>query len=176
MTGFQLAATVYLKSPSDAKAAVKDLNGCSIQGHTVQVVHLCGPGSADPNLISDQSLSTSETHKAETAGTGGLGTKGVTYSSSHGGPRCSVDRLTNVCDSPTASGTCVPQHYATMGSFDTIMARLSACHPNVGRQRIVDALLELWAKHQGFLSGIPLRSIVDMTSELLTQASTPSCV
>lgn len=88
------------------------------------------------------------------------------------GPRCSVDRLTNVCDSPTASGTCVPQHYATMGSFDTIMARLSERHPNVGRQRIVDALLELRAKHQGFLSGLPLRSIVDMTSELLTQAST----
>ncbi|XP_058642310.1 RNA-binding protein 44 isoform X3 [Onychostoma macrolepis] len=165
------AAIVYLKSPSDAKAAVKDLHGCSLQGHTVQVVQLRGPASADPELISDPPHSTSKTHKAEAAGDG-LGTKGVTYSSSPGGPRCSVDRLTNVCDSPTASGTCVPQHYATMGSFDTIMARLSQRHPNVGRQRIVDALLELRAKHRGFLSGLPLRSIVDMTSELLTQAST----
>ncbi|XP_050974428.1 RNA-binding protein 44 isoform X3 [Labeo rohita] len=169
------AAIVYLKNPSDAKAAVKDLNGCSLQGHTVQVVQLCGPASADPKLISNQFHSTLETHKAETAG-GGLGVKCLTYNSSHGGPRCSVDRLTNVCDSPTASGTCVPQHYATMGSFDTIMARLSERHPNVGRQRIVDALLELRAKHQGFLSGLPLRSIVDMTSELLTQASIPTYI
>uniref|UniRef100_A0A9J7ZGJ6 RRM domain-containing protein n=1 Tax=Cyprinus carpio carpio TaxID=630221 RepID=A0A9J7ZGJ6_CYPCA len=169
------AAIVYLKSPSDAKAAVKDLHGCSLQGHTVQVVQLHGPASADPKLISDPPHSTSKTHKEAAAGDG-LGTKGVTYTSSPGGPRCSVDRLTNVCDSPTASGTCVPQHYATMGSFDTIMARLSERHPNVGRQRIVDALLELRAKHQGFLSGLPLKSIVDMTSELLTQASTPTYI
>ncbi|XP_077071267.1 RNA-binding protein 44 isoform X2 [Siphateles boraxobius] len=161
------AAIVYLKSPSDAKAAVEDLNDRSFQGHTVQVKQLCRP--AEPTL-SDPSHSTSET-----AG-GGLGTKGGTYSPSHGGLRCSVDRLTNVCESPTASGTCVPQHYATMGSFDTIMARLSERHPNIGRQRIVDALLELRAQHQGFLSGLPLRSIVDMTSELLTQASTPTCI
>ncbi|XP_048050065.1 RNA-binding protein 44 isoform X5 [Megalobrama amblycephala] len=163
------AAIVYLKNPSDAKAAVEELNGHSLQGHTVQVVQLCRPALAEPTL-SDQSCSTSET-----AGDG-LGTKGVTYSLSHGGPRCSLDRLTNVCDSPTASGTCVPQHYATMGSFDTIMARLLERHPSVGRQRIVDALLELRAKHQGFLSGLPLRSIVDMTSELLSQASTPTCI
>ncbi|KAK7154032.1 hypothetical protein R3I94_007409 [Phoxinus phoxinus] len=163
------AAIVYLKSSSDAKAAVEDLNGHSLQGHTVQVVQLCRPALAEPTL-SDPSHSTSET-----AGDG-LGTKGKTYSPSHGGPRCSVDRLTNVCDSPTASGTCVPQHYATMGSFDTIMARMLERHPNIGRQRIVDALLELRAKHQGFLSGLPLRSIVDMTSELLTQASTPTCI
>ncbi|XP_059356026.1 RNA-binding protein 44 isoform X1 [Carassius carassius] len=165
------AAIVYLKSPSDAIAAVKDLHGCSLQGHTVQVEQLHGPVSADLKLICNLPHSTSKTHTEEAAGDG-LGTKGVTYTSSLGGPRCSVDRLTNVCDSPTASGTCVPQHYATMGSFDTIMARLSERHPNVGRQRIVDALLELRAKHQGFLSGLPLKSIVDMTSELLTQAST----
>ncbi|XDV30585.1 hypothetical protein PO909_033473 [Leuciscus waleckii] len=163
------AAIVYLKTSSDAKAAVEDLNGRSLQGHTVQVVQLCRPALAEPTL-SDPSHSTSETAGDR------LGTKGITYSPSHGGPRCSVDRLTNVCDSPTASGTCVPQHYATMGSFDTIMARMSERHPNICRQRIVDALLELRAKHQGFLSGLPLRSIVDMTSELLTQASTPTCI
>lgn len=83
-------------------------------------------------------------------------------------PRCSREKRTTICDLPTASGTCVPQHYATMGSFDTLMARLSERHPEVGRQRIVDALLELRAKHQGFLSGLPLRTIVEMTSDLLT--------
>lgn len=77
------AAIVYLKSPSDAKAAVKDLHGCSLQGHTVQVVQLRGPASADPKLISDPPHSTSKTHKEAAAGDG-LGTKGVTYTSSPG--------------------------------------------------------------------------------------------
>lgn len=81
----------------------------------------------------------------------------------------SLQKRTTVCDSPTASGTCVPQHYATMGSFDTLMAHLSLRHPEAGRQRIVDALLELRAKHQGFLSGLPLKTIVNMTSDLLTR-------
>ncbi|XP_073768211.1 RNA-binding protein 44 isoform X10 [Danio rerio] len=168
------AAIVYLKSYIDAKAAVEDLNGRSLQGHAVQVVHLSGTVSADLKP-SDLSHSASESHKEDTAGDE-LRTKNLTYGSSHGGPRCSLERLTNVCNSPTASGTCVPQHYATMGSFDTIMARLSERHPNVARQRIVDALLELRAKHQGFLSGLPLRSIVDMTSELLTQTSSSARV
>ncbi|KAK1788841.1 hypothetical protein P4O66_014837, partial [Electrophorus voltai] len=85
---------------------------------------------------------------------------------------CSLDKLTNIHDTPTALGTCVPQHYATMGSFDTIMSRLSERHPEVGRQRIVGALLALRAKHQHVLSGLPLREIVDMTSELLMAEST----
>lgn len=74
-----------------------------------------------------------------------------------------------VCISPTAKGTCVPQHFGTMSSFDTLMGELTQRHPDVGRQRIVDALIELKAKHQGILSGLPLRTIRDMISELLTR-------
>lgn len=71
------AAIVYLKNPSDAKAAVEDLNGRSLQGHTVQVEQLCRPALAEPTLR-DQPRSTSKT-----AGDG-LRTKGVTYSLPHG--------------------------------------------------------------------------------------------
>lgn len=74
---FCRAAIVYLKSSSDAKAAVEDLNGRSLQGQIVQVVQLCRPALAEPTL-SNPSHSTSET-----AGDG-LGTKGVTYSPTHG--------------------------------------------------------------------------------------------
>lgn len=77
--------------------------------------------------------------------------------------------MINVQDKPSASGTCVPQHYATMGSFDTLMARLSERHPGLSRQRLVGALLDLRAKHQGYLSGLPLREITDMVSDLLTK-------
>lgn len=77
-----------------------------------------------------------------------------------------------VCISPTAKGTCVPQHYGTMDSFNTLMSELTQHHPDIGRQRIVDALMELKAKHQGVLSSLPLSTIREMTSELLTTANT----
>lgn len=77
-----------------------------------------------------------------------------------------------VCISPTAKGTFVPQHYGTMSSFDTLIAELTQLYPEVGRQRIVDAMLELRAKHQGVLCGMPLRTIREMISELLTRPQT----
>lgn len=74
-----------------------------------------------------------------------------------------------VCISPTAKGTCVPQQYGTMGGFDTLMSELRQLHPDVGRQQIVAALLELRARHQAVLSGLPLNTIREMASELLTR-------
>lgn len=70
---------------------------------------------------------------------------------------------------PTMKGTCVPQHYATMGGLETLMAELSQRHPDVGRQRLVDALVELRTKHRGVLAGLPLSSVGVMVSELLTR-------
>ncbi|XP_030643436.1 RNA-binding protein 44 [Chanos chanos] len=99
----------------------------------------------------------------------------VIQSSSFRPLRSSLEKLTHVQNTPTASGTCIAQHYATMSSFDTLMAQLTERHPEVGRQGIVNALLELRAKHGGSLCGMPLRSIVDMISDLLTQSSTTQC-
>lgn len=58
------AAIVDLNSANDAKAAVKDLNGCTLQGHTLRVQQLCGPTSAHPKL-NDQPHDTVETIKTE---------------------------------------------------------------------------------------------------------------
>lgn len=73
-----------------------------------------------------------------------------------------------VCTSPAAGRTCVPQSYCTMGGFERLMSELKQRHPEVSRQRIVDTLVSLRAKHNGVLSGLPLSTIRDMTSELLT--------
>ncbi|XP_056610077.1 RNA-binding protein 44 isoform X2 [Triplophysa dalaica] len=155
------AAIVDLNSANDAKAAVKDLNGCTLQGHTLCVQQLCGPTSAHPKL-NDQPHDTVETIKTEA-------NRQRTKGASARGPRCSVDRLTKVCDSPTASGTCVPQRYADTGSFNTIILRLLERHPDVDRQKIVDAMLKLRDMNQGILRGFTLNAIVDMTSKLITQ-------
>lgn len=74
-----------------------------------------------------------------------------------------------VSDSPTALGTFVPQHYGTMASFDALMADLTKHHPEVGKRRIMDALMELGAKHGGVLSSLPLGTIREMMSNIMTR-------
>nr|XP_055070428.1 RNA-binding protein 44 isoform X1 [Misgurnus anguillicaudatus] len=165
-------AIVYLKSPEDAKAAVKNLNGCTFKGQSIYLQELRGPTSTNPKL-SDQPQSTAKISKAEVDRPK---TNGVHYDLSPRGLRCSVDRLTKVCDSPTASGTFVPQRCIGKGSFNTIMTRLSERHPDIDRQKIVDALLELREMNQGMLSGYTLSTIVDMTSKRLTKGFSSKCV
>ncbi|XP_076841588.1 RNA-binding protein 44 isoform X2 [Brachyhypopomus gauderio] len=178
------AAMVTVRSPVDAKAAVREVNGQSIQGHTLHVEYIQGPPAGGGGPIKQppaggggpikQPRRERPSAAYETGPAGQRPSMHSSRSDTHFSRpfRCSLDKLTNICDTPTASGTCVPEHYATMGSFDTIMARLSERHPEVSRKRIVGALLELRAKHQHVLSGLPLREIVEMTSALLTESTT----
>lgn len=147
-------AIVIVGSQQSAEAAVKKLNGLRIKGHTLQIEHI------NTGRCEDQGLSTCDPESSNS-----LNKNQLTSSSSS--PKRKV-----VCVSPTAQGTFVPQHYGTMGSFDILMSELTTRHPNVERQRIIDALLELRAKYRGVLSGLPLRTIRDMTSDLLTR---PAC-
>ncbi|KAL6484732.1 hypothetical protein MHYP_G00067770 [Metynnis hypsauchen] len=167
------AAIVIVKSPSDAEKAVREMNGQSIQGHTIHVEHIHGSAAGSQNPIKVLCAEHFPAAcKARSAGEG-LRMHGSRNNFQSSRPfRCSLDRLINIDSKPTASGTCVPEHYATMGSFDTLMARLLERHPKVSRQKIVGALLELRAKHQGSLSGLPLKAIADMASGLLTQQCT----
>eukprot|EP00063_Salmo_salar_P054252 XP_014029087.1 PREDICTED: RNA-binding protein 44 isoform X1 [Salmo salar] len=171
-------AIVTLSGPKMADSAVNEMDGCSMHGHMVHVVHICSPShtgsqSQGQGGQTQQQQGPSASTKAGPSGDTPCPQDSKRKNTHITTPlmplQLSLQKRTTVCDSPTASGTCVPQHYATMGSFDTLMARLSVRHPEVGRQRIVDALLELRAKHQGFLSGLPLKTIVNMTSDLLTR-------
>lgn len=149
-------AIVTVGSHHSAEAAVRELSGKIIEGHMLQVnrinagsqehqVHTC-TSDLDPLRSSSKSSSNQLTSLT---------------------PNLTKKKV--VCISPTAQGTFVPQHYSTMGSFDIIMSKLTQRHPGVTRERIVDALLDLRAKYRGVLSGLPLRAIREMTSELLTQ-------
>nr|XP_029492349.1 RNA-binding protein 44 isoform X1 [Oncorhynchus nerka]XP_029492357.1 RNA-binding protein 44 isoform X1 [Oncorhynchus nerka] len=171
-------AIVTVSGPKMADSAVSEMDGCSMHGQTVHVAHICSP-SHTGNQSQGQGRQTQQQHSPSASTK--AGPSGDTPCPQDSKRRnthittplmplqLSLQKRTTVCDSPTASGTCVPQHYATMGSFDTLMAHLSLRHPEAGRQRIVDALLDLRAKHQGFLSGLPLKTIVNMTSDLLTR-------
>ncbi|XP_074513703.1 RNA-binding protein 44 isoform X1 [Sebastes fasciatus] len=167
-------AIVMISGLQSAEAAVRELHGCCMQGHTLHVKHITrNTGGSQSQSQSQTSASvrgpesSQDANKPQTTKTDSSSTERKLMSQ----PPLSSSIKTRkvVCISPTAKGTFVPQHYGTMGSFDTLMAELTQRHPDVGRQRIVDALMELKAKHRGVLCGLPLRTIREMTSELLTR-------
>ncbi|KAJ8390048.1 hypothetical protein AAFF_G00110620 [Aldrovandia affinis] len=172
-------AVVKMACPSRAEAAARELNGHNIRGHAIRVtsvrahIHTSAEprrGGANPNSgpLPGAGCAT------DAQGPGGSRSDTATVTTKP--LRHRLEKLMNIQDSPTPSGTCVPQHYATMGSFDTLMARLSERHPEAERERIVGALLELRAQQQGLLSGLPLNTIVEMTSDLLSRPSTSKAV
>ncbi|XP_036966881.1 RNA-binding protein 44 isoform X4 [Acanthopagrus latus] len=162
-------AIVTIGEPQSAEAAVRELNGCTMQGYTLHVEHIISANGGSHSQASAPigELKCSQDDKPQTSKTESSSADRQLIGQTP--PSSSIKIRKVVCISPTAKGTCVPQHYGTMGSFDTLMAELTQCHPDVGRQRIVDALVELRAKHQGILGSLPLRTIREMTSELLTR-------
>ncbi|XP_040913454.1 RNA-binding protein 44 [Toxotes jaculatrix] len=167
-------AIVMVSGPQSAEAAVREMNGFSREGHTLNVEHISGAvGGSQTRSQSQASASVSEPESSQEVtkpqppktDLSGAERKLISQPPLSSG----IKNRKVICISPTAKGTCVPQHYGTMGSFDTLMAELTQRHPEVGRQRIVDALIELRAKHRGILSGLPLRTIREMTSELLAK-------
>ncbi|XP_029935998.1 RNA-binding protein 44 isoform X2 [Myripristis murdjan] len=167
-------AVVTISGPQSAEAAVRELNGCSVQGHALHVEHISRPRTGSQSQALQQAPSSTsrpgsseDDLKPQTSKTSSRNTavKLLPQQRLH----LSIEKRKVVSVLPTAKGTCVPQHYATMGGFDTLMAELTQRHPDVGRQRIVDALLELKSRHKGALNGLPLRTIMKRTSELLTK-------
>lgn len=150
-------AIVIVESQSYAEAAAKELNGLRIKGHTLQVERI------NTGQLEDQGHPSA----CQIEGSSSAIKNQKRITSPGPSPKKKV-----VCVSPTAQRNFVPHHYGTMGSFDILMSELTQRHPDVGRQTIVDALLELRAKYRGVLSGLPLRTIRDMTSDFLLR---PAC-
>ncbi|XP_049583134.1 RNA-binding protein 44 isoform X2 [Syngnathus scovelli] len=75
----------------------------------------------------------------------------------------------SIRSTPTAKTTVVSLQYGTMAAFDTLMAELTHFHPRVPRWSIVDALEELWDTYQSDLWPLPLTTIRQMASDLLTR-------
>uniref|UniRef100_UPI0037E72DFE RNA-binding protein 44 n=1 Tax=Semicossyphus pulcher TaxID=241346 RepID=UPI0037E72DFE len=161
-------AIVMISGLQSAEAAVRELNGCCMQSHVLHVEHINKAAGGSQSRASD-SISGSESAQDATNTQSDASSSTERKLITQPPLSSSIKNRKVVCISPTTKGTCVPQHYCTMGSFNTLMAELTQRHPDVSRQRIVDALIELKAEHHGVLSGLPLRTIRDMTSELLTR-------
>ncbi|XP_062258377.1 RNA-binding protein 44 isoform X2 [Platichthys flesus] len=163
-------AIVTVTGPQSAEAAARELNGFSVKGRALHVKHVNRAAGGSQSL--SQSLNQASGSVRESSQEATTLQPPQTDPSSTGRQLPLSSSTTSrkvVCITPTAGATFVPQHYGTMGSFETLMAELTLHHPNAGRQRIVCAMVELGAKHQGALCGLPLRRIREMTSELLTR-------
>ncbi|XP_048096056.1 RNA-binding protein 44 isoform X3 [Alosa alosa] len=176
MSNASRSGKVTVSSPENAAAAARELSGTSIHGQPVQVRRVsrlpaAGPEGEHTFKKPHAPSAPTPAPSGDVAKPGGVKTS-TPYNMSPKPSRCHIEKLVNISDVPTATGTYVPQqpptNAAAMGSFDTLMGRLSERHPLVARQKIVEALLKLRAQHRGSLSGLPLRTIVEMTSDLLT--------
>ncbi|XP_034549614.1 RNA-binding protein 44 isoform X2 [Notolabrus celidotus] len=164
-------ALVKMRGSQSAEAAVRELNGCNMQGQTLHVEQVIGAAGGSQNRVQD-SIKQPEAAQVDKAPqtSNNESSKPERKLVSQPPLSSSTKNRKVVCISPTAKETSVPQHYCTMSGFDSLMAELTQRHSDVGRQRIVDALIELRAKHHGVLSGLPLRTIRDLTSEILSRS------
>ncbi|TDH06531.1 hypothetical protein EPR50_G00114400 [Perca flavescens] len=170
-------AIVVINGLQSAKDAARALHGRCVQGHTLHVEHVhkaIGESRSQASASVSGSESSHDADKPRTSKTDSSSTERKLISQPQLSPSIKHRKVVSI--SPTAKGTCVPQRYGTMGSFDILMSELTQRHPAVERQRIVDALMQLKAKHQGVLSGLPLRTIREMTSELLTTPASDTVV
>ncbi|XP_043987019.1 RNA-binding protein 44 isoform X2 [Gambusia affinis] len=158
-------AIVMVDGPEAAKAAVRELNGHQLHSRTIHIRHLSGAaaGGLTPG-------STWGSTAPEDANTNCRLTEKKLVNPAVLNSSIQTRRVVSIF--PTAKGTCVPQHFGTMGGLDALMSELTQLHPHVHRQTILDALMELKTTHHGVLASLSLSTIRDMTSALLNKSPT----
>ncbi|KAM4730632.1 RNA-binding protein 44 [Anableps anableps] len=163
-------AIVIVDGSEAAKAAVIELNGHRMHNQTLFIRHLSGAaGGGHPSASTRGSMSLQDAPKAPTSETSWRLTEKKLINPPVLSSSIQTRKVVSIF--PTAKGTCVPQHFGTMDGLDTLMAELSQLHRDVHRQTILDALMELKTMHQGVLASLPLSTIRDMTSDLLTKSA-----
>ncbi|XP_029143175.1 RNA-binding protein 44 [Protobothrops mucrosquamatus] len=69
---------------------------------------------------------------------------------------------------PNPSSTFIPPNTLNLRSFRKVVKKLEELYPEITRDNILDALVEI-KENKGQLSGLPLSTIVQMTSSLLNK-------
>ncbi|XP_041940068.1 RNA-binding protein 44-like isoform X2 [Alosa sapidissima] len=172
---------VTVSSPENAVAAARELSGTSIHGQPVQVRRVSRLPAAGPegeHTFKKPHVPSAPTPapSGDVAKLGGVKTS-TPYNMSPKPVRCLIEKLLNISDVPTATGTYVPQQpptNTTTVTFGTLMRQLSELHPSVAREKIVEALLELRTQHRGSLNCLSLCTLVEMTSKLLSAQASDS--
>ncbi|XP_015258292.1 PREDICTED: RNA-binding protein 44 isoform X1 [Cyprinodon variegatus] len=140
-------------------AAGRELSGHQIQNYTISISHNSGAidGNQSSSSVSKQDAIEASPSENEPIDSPLLG--------------FGTQRWRVVSNSLTGRKTYVPLHFGTMDSLRILMGELTQMHPDVGRQGVMDALMELKTRHGGALGSLPLSTIRDMTSDLLTKSA-----
>ncbi|XP_043733413.1 RNA-binding protein 44 isoform X3 [Cervus elaphus] len=137
-------ASLAFKKNSDAKMAVKEMNGIEINGKSVNVRLVKTPGEYTSPLSSKN------------------GNKGIKKNCKQ------IESTKLLPDTPIQF---IPPNTLNLRSFTKIMKRLAELHPEVSRDHIIDALQEVRVNHKGFLNGLSINTIVEMTSSVLENSA-----
>ncbi|XP_051694223.1 RNA-binding protein 44 isoform X2 [Oryctolagus cuniculus] len=178
-------ASLAFKKNSDAKMAVKEMNGVEISGRAVNVRLVKTPGECASPLPSTRGnrarvghleKTNQEAHSAPSA------SRPPRTRPRQRGPEQDSEffpldqHVKKNCKQIESARLLpgvqfVPPHSLNMRSFTKIVKRLAELHPEVSRDQLIDALQEVRTNHHGFLNGLPIHTIVEMTSSVLRDSA-----
>ncbi|XP_058520289.1 RNA-binding protein 44 [Ochotona princeps] len=181
-------ASLVVKKNDDAKMAVREMNGTEIHGKSVSVRLVKTPG--DPmSPLSSQSGDRVSLMSSEKNTSRGVGS--VPYASRlpRSRPRppgaeqdsecCPLDQhvkknckqIESAQSAPHIPVQFIPPNTLNLRSFTKIMRKLAELHPEVSRDQLLDALQAVRAHRCGFLNGLSISTIVEMTSSILQSSA-----
>ncbi|XP_045152203.1 RNA-binding protein 44 [Echinops telfairi] len=183
-TNYRYASLAFKKN-SDAKTAVKEMNGEEIHGKPASVRLVKTPGECTAPLPSRNggrsSGNTAEKSTSqETSSTTCISRVPKTRPRQLGsepdseffpfdqkGVKKNCKEMELPMSLPDVPTRFIPPHSLNLRSFTKIMRRLAELHPEVSKDHIVAALQEVRLSRKGSLSGLSVNTIVELTSSAL---------
>ncbi|KAL0625008.1 RNA-binding protein 44 [Plecturocebus cupreus] len=187
-TNYRYASLSFTKH-SDAKMAVKEMNGVEINGKSVNVRPVKTPGeytsplsSKNGNRISSNNLEKSTNKEMQSAFSISRLPKtrpwqleseqdSECFLSNQKGVKKNCKQIESAKLLPDTPVQFIPPNTLNLRSFTKIMKRLAELHPEVSRDCIINALQEVRIRHKCFLNGLPINTIVEMTSSVLKNSA-----
>ncbi|NP_001028580.1 RNA-binding protein 44 isoform X1 [Mus musculus] len=186
-TNYRYASLAFAKN-SNAKMAVKEMNGVKINGKSVTVRLVKIPGEYTPPPLSTTGNSTSMNHLEKNTNKDATSASSICRL-----PRAKSRQLESEQDSefppldqgvkkncnqmksgqllPETPFQFIPPNTLNLRSFTKIMKRLAELHPDISRDHIIEALQEVRINHKGFLNGLSINTIVKMASSFLRNSA-----
>ncbi|XP_045701797.1 RNA-binding protein 44 [Phyllostomus hastatus] len=182
-------ASLAFKRNNDAKSAVNEMNGMEINGKPVNVRLVKSPGeyvsplsSKNGRRISLNNLEKSINKEINSASCISrlprtrprqLGSEedSESFHFDQGVKKKNCKQTESTKPLPDTPLRFTPPNTLNLRSFTKIMRRLAELHPDVCRDRIVDALQAVRMSHKGFLNGLSINTIVEMTSSVLKNST-----
>ncbi|XP_017745786.1 PREDICTED: RNA-binding protein 44 isoform X2 [Rhinopithecus bieti] len=186
-TNYRYASLTFTKN-SDAKIAVKEMNGIEINGKSVNVrpvkileEYTSPLSSKNGNRISSNNLEKSTNKEIHSAFSISrlprtrprqLGSEQDSeVFPSNQGDKKNCKQIESAKLLPDTPVQFIPPTTLNLRSFTKIIKKLAELHPEVSRDHIINALQEVRIRHKGFLNGLSINTIVEMTSSLLKNSA-----